>query len=59
MQIGKIVGGMALGALGAVIVKEFVSAANLSGSAGTIAGLFSFVLVGSVALFALGAFGEN
>ena len=57
MNVGKIVSGMALGALGAVIVKEFVTAANLSGSAGTIAGLFTFVLVGAVALYALGAFG--
>ena len=57
--VTKIVEAMAAGALGAVIVKEFVSAANLSGSAGTIAGLFTFVLVGAIALYALGGFGKR
>ncbi len=55
----QIVEAMAAGALGAVIVKEFVTAANLSGSAGTIAGLFTFVLVGAIALYALGSFGKR
>ena len=52
-MVMKIIESMAAGALGAVIVKDFVSAANLSGSSGTIAGLFTFVLVGAVALYAL------
>lgn len=54
-----IVSAMAAGALGAVIVKEFVTAANLTGSAGTIASLFTFVLVGAIALYALSAFGKR
>ncbi len=55
----KIVYAMAGGALGAVIVNEFVTAANLTGSASTIANLFTFVLVGAVALYALGGFGSK
>lgn len=53
MGVIQVVEAMAAGALGAVIVKEFVTAANLSGSAGTIAGLLTFVLIGAVALYAL------
>jgi hypothetical protein len=59
MEPIKIVYAMAAGSLGAVIVTQFVSAANLTGSASTIANLFTFVLVGAVALYALGGFGKN
>jgi hypothetical protein len=59
-NVMAIVEAMAAGALGAVIVNEFVKAANLSGSAATIAGLFTFILVGAVALYALsGGFGRK
>ena len=58
MKIGNLIGSMAAGSLGAVLVKEFVTAANLSGSAGTIAGLFTFVLVGGIALAGLSSFSK-
>lgn len=56
MQVMNIVKAMCGGALGGVIVKAFVDAANYSGTAATIAGLFTFVLLAAVALYALGEF---
>lgn len=50
IQVGGLVSAMAAAALGAVIIKEFVVAANLTGSAGIILGLFTFILVSAVAL---------
>lgn len=53
MDIMKVVTGMSAGALGGIIVGAFVTAGNYSGISGTIAGLFTFILLASVALFAL------
>ncbi len=50
MNVGKLVGTLASASLGAVIVSSFVSAANLSGNAGVIASLFTFLLVGGAGL---------
>lgn len=58
MNVGKLVGVLATSSLGAVVVKEFVAAANLSGSAGTIAGLFTFLLVGGAGLATIGVFSK-
>lgn len=55
MEVKKLVGVLATASIGAVIVGEFVNAANLSGSAGTIAGLFTFLLVGGAGLAVVGA----
>lgn len=57
MNVGKLVGVLATASIGAVVVKEFVATANLTGSAGTIAGLFTFLLIGGAGLATIGAFG--
>jgi hypothetical protein len=56
MNVGKLLGVMATASVGAIIVGAFVSAANLSGSAGTIAGLFTFLLVAGAGIYVVGEF---
>lgn len=55
-NVSKTVKSMAAGSLGAVLVGAFVVAANLTGTAAVIAGLFTFILVGSIAMAAMDGF---
>lgn len=55
----EVVLGMVVGAIGGLIVKEVVDAANYTGLEATIAGLFTFVLLSIVIIRALMSTGKR
>lgn len=56
VDAGRLVGEMAAVAIGVVLVVNFVSAANQTGTTGTILGLFGFILASAGALSAISEF---